>query len=48
MVTFNDDLQVVHEGDVIGAKFKVVAIDPGKIVVEDGDTHQTLELPFPQ
>ena len=48
MVTYNDDLVVVHEGDLIGTKFKVVKIDPTKVVVEDGDTHQTLELAFPQ
>jgi hypothetical protein len=48
MVTYNDDLVVVHEGDTVGPKFKVLKIDPTKVVVEDGDTHQTLELPFPQ
>ena len=48
MLTYNDDLVVVHEGDTVGTKFKVVKIDPNQIVVEDGDTHQTLELPFPQ
>jgi len=48
MVTYNDDLVVVHEGDMIGTQFKVVAIDPSKIVVEDGSNHQTLDLPFPQ
>ena len=48
MVTYNDDLVVVHEGDLIGTKFKVVKITPTMVVVEDGDTHQNLELPFPQ
>jgi hypothetical protein len=48
MVTYNDDLVVVHEGDLIGSKFKVVKIDPMMVVVEDGETHQNLELPFPQ
>ncbi len=48
MVTYNDDLVVVHEGDLIGTKFKVVKIDPTKVVVEDGETQKTLELPFPQ
>jgi hypothetical protein len=48
MLTYNDDLVVVHEGDTVGTKFKVIKIDPTQIVVEDGDTHQTLELPFPQ
>ena len=48
MMTFNDDLSVVHEGDVVGTKFKVVKITPTMVTVEDGDTHQTLDLPFPQ
>jgi ribosomal protein L24 len=48
MVTYNDDLVVVHEGDSIGTKYKVVTINPAMVVVEDGETHQTLELPFPQ
>jgi hypothetical protein len=48
MVTFNDDLTVVHEGDMVGVKFKVVTINPTMVVVEDGDTHQKIELPFPQ
>ena len=48
MVTFNDDLQVVHEGDMIGTRFKIVKITPTMVVVEDDTTHQSLELPFPQ
>lgn len=48
MVTYNDDLVVVHEGDLIGAKFKVVKINPSMVVVEDGETHKDLQLPFPQ
>jgi len=48
MVTYNDDMVVVHEGDLIGTKYKVVKIDPSMVVVEDGDTHKPLELPFPQ
>jgi hypothetical protein len=48
MITYNDDLQMVHEGDLIGNKYKVVTINPTMILVEDGETHKTLELPFPQ
>lgn len=48
MVTYNDDLQVVHEGDVIGTRFKVVTISPATVVVEDEKDHKTIELPFPQ
>jgi len=48
MVTYNDDLVVVHEGDMVGTKFKVTKITPTMVAVEDGDTHETLELPIPQ
>ncbi len=48
MVTFNDDLSVVHEGEMVGVKFKVLTINPSMVVVEDGDTHQKIELPIAQ
>lgn len=47
MVTYNDDLVVVHEGDLIGTKFKVVKIDPTKVVVQDVEAQKTIDLPFP-
>lgn len=47
MVTYNDDIVVVHEGDLVGAKFKVVKIDPNMVVVEDGETQKSIQLPFP-
>ncbi len=46
MVTYNEDLVVVHEGDMVGNKFKVLKIDPTVIVVEDGESHKTIELPL--
>jgi hypothetical protein len=48
MLTYNDELDVVHEGDIIGTRYKVVTINPTMIVVEDGQEHRTIELPFPQ
>jgi hypothetical protein len=53
MVTFTegerkDEMVMVHEGDQIGTRFKVSKIDSTMVVVEDGDTHKSLELPFPQ
>jgi len=48
IVTLIDDVQMVHEGEMIGTRFTVVKIDPAKIVVTDGDTKQNVELPFPQ
>lgn len=48
MITFNEDLVVVHEGDPIGGKYKVVKIDPTMVIVQDGETQKNIELPFPQ
>jgi hypothetical protein len=53
MLTFTDparkdEIVTVHEGDMIGTRFKVTKIDSTMVVVEDGETHKTLELPFPQ
>ncbi len=48
MVTFNDDLSVVHEGDTVGVKFKVLTISPSVVVVEDADTHEKIDLPIAQ
>ncbi len=48
MVTFNDDLSVVQVGDTVGGKYKVVSITPQTVVVEDGDTHEKIELPITQ
>jgi hypothetical protein len=48
MVTLNDDMNMVHEGDMIGTKYKVLSISSAKVVVEDANTHEKLELPFPQ
>jgi hypothetical protein len=47
MMQYNDDVDVVHEGDVIGTRYKVVTINPTMVVVEDGQEHRTIELPFP-
>ena len=48
MLTFNDDLSVVHEGDTVGGKYKVTKVSPSLVVVEDTQDHQTFEFPIPQ
>ncbi len=48
MVSFKDDMEVVHEGDVVGGKYKVVKITPTAIVFQDAETQKTFELSFPQ
>jgi hypothetical protein len=48
MLTYNDDLSVVHVGDTVAAKYKVISINPQVVVVEDSDTHEKIELPIAQ
>ena len=48
MLTYNDDMSVVHEGDVIAGKFKVLKIEPSMVLVEDAEAHKNIELQFPQ
>ena len=48
IVTYNEDVQMVHEGDVIASRFKILKINPTMLTVEDDHTHETLQLPFPQ
>jgi len=43
-----DEIVTVHEGDAVsGTKFKITKITSTMVVVEDGETNKTLELPFP-
>jgi hypothetical protein len=48
MVTYNGDMNVVHEGDMVGTKYKIVSITTAVVTVEDTATHEKLELPIPQ
>jgi Tfp pilus assembly protein PilP len=47
-VSYEDQAIVVHEGDVVGSKYKVLKITSTAITVEDATSHQTTDLPFPQ
>jgi hypothetical protein len=48
MVTDEDQVFVVHEGDPVGTRYKVIKITPTVITVEDSTLHQTVDLPVPQ
>ena len=48
MVTLDSDLNVVHEGDMIGTKYRVVSISAAQVVVEDVNTHEKINLPIAQ
>lgn len=47
-VNYEDNMQVVHEGDLVGTRFKILKITPAALTFEDETDHQTHEMPFPQ
>jgi hypothetical protein len=47
LTTLDDQVYVVHEGDVVAARYKILKITPTSLTVEDATTHQTVDLPFP-
>jgi hypothetical protein len=47
LTTLDDQVYVVHEGDVVAARYKILKITPTTLTVEDATTHQTVDLPFP-
>ncbi len=46
--TLEDQVFVVHEGDVIASKYKILKITPLVVTVEDASSHQIVDLPIPQ
>ena len=47
MISDEDQVFVVHEGDSVGTRYKVIKITPTVITVEDATLHQTVDLPVP-
>jgi hypothetical protein len=48
MVSDEDQVFVVHAGDSVGTRYKVIKITPTAVTVEDATIHQTVDLPVPQ
>jgi len=46
--SYQDQLQVIQEGDVVGSRYKILRITPMAVLVEDATSHQTTQLPVPQ
>ena len=44
----DDQVLVVHAGDPVGSRYKVIKINPTVVTVEDAAIHQTVDLPVPQ
>jgi len=43
----NQQVFVVHVGDSVGTRYKIVKIAPNAVSVEDSASHQTVDLPVP-
>jgi hypothetical protein len=48
IITDDQEIYIVHEGDTIAQRFRVLKISPSAVEVDDGTTHQTVRLPIPQ
>jgi hypothetical protein len=43
-----DQIYVVHEGEPVGSRFKVMKIQPTFVEIQDAAANQTIQLPIPQ
>ena len=48
MVSDEDQVLVVHAGDSVGTRYKIIKITSTAVTVEDNTSHQTVDLPVPQ
>jgi hypothetical protein len=48
IVTAEDQIFVVHEGETFAKRFHVVTISPSQVEITDETTHQNVRLPVPQ
>jgi hypothetical protein len=48
MVSDEDQVLVVHAGDSVGTRYKIIKITSTVVTVEDNTSHQTVDLPVPQ
>jgi hypothetical protein len=48
IVTVEDQIFVVHEGETFAKRFHVLTISPTQVEITDETTHQSVRLPVPQ
>jgi hypothetical protein len=48
IVTVEDQIFVVHEGETFAKRFHVLTISPSQVEITDETTHQNVRLPVPQ
>jgi hypothetical protein len=46
--SLEDQVLVVHEGEVVASRYKILKITPSVVTVEDAISHQVVDLPIPQ
>jgi hypothetical protein len=46
--SYEEQVFVVHEGEVVASKYKILKITPLVVTVEDVTSHRIVELPIPQ
>jgi hypothetical protein len=46
--SYQDDVQMVRDGDVVGSRYKILKITPLAVMVEDATSHQVTELAVPK
>ena len=48
MVSDEDQVFVVHEGDSVGTRYKIIKITPTVVTIQDATLHQNVDLPVSQ
>jgi hypothetical protein len=48
IITDNDQIFIVHEGETVARRFRVLHISPTMVELEDDTTHQSIRLPISQ
>jgi hypothetical protein len=44
----DEQVYVIHEGDTVAGKYKILKITPKTVTVENVSSHQIADLPIPQ
>ena len=48
MASYQDDIYIVHVGETVAGKYKIIGITPSRVIVNNVATHETVELPIPE
>ncbi len=48
VASYQDDIYIIHVGETVAGKYKIIGITPSRVTVNDVATHETVELPIPE